>query len=53
MKRSEMIKIMFEWIQNEVEYDYDCYMDRESTDQLLAVMEKAGMKPKNDEWDKE
>lgn len=44
MKRSEMVRIMWDFIQK-VECDYDFYMSEASTDALLAEMEKAGMQP--------
>lgn len=43
MKRSEMVKIMWEFIEN-IECDYDRYMTEEETDALLAKIEEAGMR---------
>lgn len=44
MKRSEMIDIMWKFIQN-IECDYDVYMKKTDTEDLLDIIEKAGMKP--------
>lgn len=44
MKRSEMVKLMWDFIQ-EVESDYDYYMTKDDVDTLLNRMEKAGMQP--------
>ena len=44
MKRSEMVDLMWSFIQD-VEYQYDIYMKKEDTKELLSEMEKAGMLP--------
>lgn len=44
MKRSEMVKLMWDFIQS-VETNYDIYMTLESTAELLQKMEAAGMLP--------
>jgi hypothetical protein len=48
MKRSEMVKIMWNYIQ-QCEPDYDCYMDERATDNLLSIIENAGMLPPESE----
>lgn len=48
MKRSEMVSFMWEFIQN-VENDYDRYMTKDYTEELLAIMEEKGIFPP--EWD--
>lgn len=44
MKRSEMVNVIREFVAT-VEYDYDCYMTPKDCDELLAVIQKAGMIP--------
>lgn len=45
MKRSEMVDLMFKFISETIEYDYDMYMDRDDTDKLLTKMEEIGILP--------
>lgn len=64
MKRSEMVNLMWLFIQ-EIEDDYDRYMDEETTEKLLTFIEKIGMLPPDrdiiiekhlctdNKWDKE
>ena len=44
MTRKEMIKVIWNYIE-EVECDYDCYMNPENADTLLSKIEAAGMLP--------
>lgn len=44
MKRSDMIELMWKFIQT-VERDYDYYMEKHDTEELLNKMEQAGMLP--------
>jgi hypothetical protein len=44
MKRSEMIKLIWDYVQS-VEYDYNRYMDESHCEELLRKIESAGMKP--------
>ena len=44
MKRSKMVDIMWEFIEN-IEDDYDRYMSRSSTEALLDKMIEVGMIP--------
>jgi hypothetical protein len=44
MKRSEMVNLIWQYIQ-EVERDYDRYMEEENASELLLKIEQAGMLP--------
>ncbi len=44
MKRSEMLRLMWEFVQT-VETDYDEYMSEKDMDTLLTLMEYKGMRP--------
>jgi hypothetical protein len=44
MKRSAMLEFMWNFIQN-IENDYDKYMEESDVDDLLKAMEEIGMSP--------
>lgn len=44
MKRSEVVDLMWKYVQ-QVENNYDRYMTKNNVDDLLRLVELAGMKP--------